>query len=209
MKIKLLVSSVLMAGALMVTNASAGPAWDFTSAGNSFSNGSWDFGNNFTVTSNVSVSGLGYYADPNNGFVDSNQVALYDSVGNLLASATVNNTYPEVGHFRYVTIATPVTLVAGQTYQIDGVSHSDNYTWNDTGFVTAPAINYLGNIWQLGTAPTFQAGSLINDVTDGYWGPNLFLGQPTFTGNVPEPDLIAMIGIGLAGMFFGKRRKLS
>jgi len=201
-QITLIAATVMSLGA--VANASAGPAWDFTTAGNSFTNGSWDFGNKFRVNSDVTVTGLGYYADPSNGFVDANQVALYDSLGNLLASATVNNTYPLFGHFRFVTVG-PVTLHAGQTYQVDGVSHSDNYTWNDAGFATDPSITYLGNTWQSGSTPDFMPDTK-NDVTDGIWGANVFFGTATFTGQIPEPGSLALLGLSLVGLL-GCRRK--
>src|SRR5580704_13298299 len=75
--------------------AGATPLWEFTTAGGSFTNNTWDFATAFAVTTTVSASGLGYYADPNNGFVNSNPVALYlcadaacDSTGTLIASAT-------------------------------------------------------------------------------------------------------------------------
>ena len=59
------------------SSALAGPAWEFTSPGNDYSNGTWDFATAFTVSSDVTASGLGYYASPTNGQVNSNPVALY------------------------------------------------------------------------------------------------------------------------------------
>jgi hypothetical protein len=155
---RLLLASMAVAalsGAAGITTAHAGPGWEFTSAGNSYSNGSWDFGVDFQVNTTVILTGLGYYADPNNGFVDSNPVALYDSSGQLLASAIVSNVNPLTGHFRYVTVA-PVVLTPG-IYQLDGVSNADNYTWDDVDFTTASAITYLGNYWYLNPpGATFQ-----------------------------------------------------
>jgi hypothetical protein len=101
----------------------------------------------------------------------------------LLASATVTNQYPLTGHFRYVTIPA-ITLQPGN-YQIDGVSSTNNYTWNDTGFQTDTAITYVGNTWlsvENGAAPTFL-NFVKNAVTDGFWGANLFLGAPIFVGS--------------------------
>jgi hypothetical protein len=192
--------------------AYAGPAWEFTTPGNSFTNGTWDFATAFTANSSVTVTGLGYYADPVTGNVDGNPVALYQcadtsclTTGTLLASTDVTNTYPIVGHFRYVTIS-PVTLIAGDSYEVAGVSNSDNYTWNDPGFATDPAITILttsgqASRWEAIGTPDFltSSGTLDLPGEDGYWGPDLFFGAPTFAG-VPEPATWAMMLVGLLGV---------
>lgn len=200
--------SIVLAGLLGAGLAQAQSAYEFTSPGNSFSNGSWDFGWTFSANQDVVVSGLGYYADPTNGFVDGNEVALYDSTGTLLASATVTNLFPLTGHFRYVTIA-PITLLAGHTYQVDGVSHGNNYTWNDAGFTTNSAITYVSNSWVNGTStPDFQS-AVKTDTSFGYHGPNVFLGEPVFTGAVPEPETYAMMlaGLGVVGLIVRRRKQ--
>src|SRR3974390_2171216 len=88
------------------------PLWEFTSSGNSFTNGSWDFGNVFTVgSSNIVITELGYY-DDGDGLTGAHPVAIYDfSTGNLLGTATVTNANPLIGHFNYAPI-TPLTLLA-------------------------------------------------------------------------------------------------
>jgi len=220
MKIKYIVMAGL--AGLAASPALAGPAWEFTSPGNSFTNGTWDFATAFTVNSDVVASGLGYYADPVTGNADGNPVALYQcadaaclTTGTLLASAVVTNIYPLTGHFRYVTIA-PITLMAGVSYEIAGVSNADNYTWNDPGFGTDPAITILATSGQysrwssIGT-PDFLTGSGSLDIPgqDGIWGPNVFLGKPVFTGGVPEPAswALMLLGFGGVGAAMRSRRK--
>ncbi|MBB5985610.1 PEPxxWA-CTERM sorting domain-containing protein [Sphingobium lignivorans] len=204
--------AALAATTLMSGIAHAGPAWEFETATNSFNNGDWIFANSFTVLETVTVSGLGYYADPFNGQVEDNQVALYScdtagclSTGTLLASAVVTNAYPIVGHFRYVTIP-ELTLLPGE-YLISGVSLGNNYTWNNIGFYTDSSIQYNDNRWLEGSTPDFL-NFVQNDTTDGYWGPNLFLGKPDFTGVVPEPATWAMMigGFALAGATMRRRK---
>ncbi len=198
--------------------AHAGPGWEFTAPGNSFTDGTWDFATAFTANSAVSVSGLGYYADPVTGNADGNPVALYQcadvacsTTATLLASATVTNIYPLTGHFRYVTIPA-ITLTPGTSYEVAGVSNADNYTWNDPGFTVDPAITIIsdGSVppntdrWeQIGT-PDFLNFTR-NDIPgqDGFWGPNIFLGTPVFA---PEPASLALLCISTAGLGLIRRR---
>ncbi len=202
-----------VAGAVSSTPAMAQAAWEFTTASNSFTNGSWNFANSFTVVNEVTVSGLGWYADPLTGNVDANPVALYScanatctTTGTLLASVIVDNTYALQGHFRFVDIPT-LTLAPG-VYLISGVSDTNNYTWNNVGFTVNPNLTYNDNRWfstTTGASPTFNT-TIQNDVRDGYWGPNLFLGLPTFQNSVPEPSTWAMMLMGFGAVGFSMRR---
>jgi hypothetical protein len=166
------------------------PAWDFTSAAHNLINNSsgYDFGNNFSTNNPVTAVALGYFV-PIGGLTISHDVALYDSVGNLLASVTAAD--PIIGHFAYAAI-TPVLL--NGTYQVDGVSGLEPFTYNDPGFATNAAINYLGNTYiSGGTTPAF-INFAINDVTDGYWGPDVLLS--------PLPSTWAMLIGGFVGLGF-------
>ena len=211
-------AGVALAVGLATTAMAAGaPGWEFTTPGNSFTNGTWDFATAFTVNSDVTLSGLGYYADPVTGNADGNPVAFYQcdtadclSTGTLLASTTVTNIYPELGHFRYVTIA-PINLIAGDSYEVAGVSNSDNYTWNDPGFAVNPALTFLttsgqASRWQSLGTPSFLTGSGFLDLgsEDGYWGPNVFLGAASFA--TPEPSTWALMLLGFAGLGFAGYR---
>lgn len=192
--------------------AVSGPAWSFTSVNINFNNNDWNFANNFEVLNPVTVTGLGYYADPGTGAVNTNPVSLFacdapgcNTTGTLLASAIVDNTYPLTNLFRFVTI--PALNILPGFYQVAGISRGDNYTWNTNGFQTNPDIRYITNTWQLASGATnpFFLDFVRADQIDGYWGPNLFLGQPTFTG-VPVPGALALFGVGLLGLAGLRRR---
>ena len=217
MKIVSGIVGLLLAGVATAVSAAGAPGWEFTTPGNSYTDGVWDFATAFIVNSDVTLSGLGYYADPVTGNVDGNSVAFYQCAdaacltsGTLLASATVTNTYPIVDHFRYVTIA-PINLIAGDLYEVAGVSNVDNYTWADPGFTVNSAISILSTSgqeprWELLNTPSFLTGSGYLDQVgnDGYWGPNVFLGSASFA--TPEPSTWAMMDLGFAGLAFAGYR---
>ncbi len=211
------VSAVLSVG--LAAPAMADPGWEFTTAGNSnLPTEPFDLATAFTVNSDVTVSGLGFYADPLTGNPDGNPVALYRcadtdclTTATLLASTTVTNTDPLNGHFRYATILA-VSLVAGASYEVAGVNNADHITWNDPGFAVNPAISILSTSgqearWAALSVPSFLTGSDFIDIPgqDGYWGPNVLLGEPITA--IPEPATWALMIIGFAGVGFAAYRR--
>ncbi|HEY4283411.1 MAG TPA: DUF4082 domain-containing protein [Chthoniobacterales bacterium] len=75
-------------------------------------------GFDFTVDQTLLVTALGMWDQSQNGFTNSHHVGLWDSTGNLLAQVQISpGTVDSLsGAFRYVSLATPVTLNAGMTY---------------------------------------------------------------------------------------------
>jgi len=208
-----LAAVVVMAVTMFTTPLFAGiEAWNFSYPSINYTNGNWTFGEVFVPTANIQVYYLGYYAANGVGnFTSNHPVGMFDAAGNLLSSTVITNAStvtdfvqpflnnnPPTGHFVFNPV-TPFTLFANQTYVIEGVSGTDPYTWDDPGFTVYLPLNILGNNWVLGNGLNFNGTGLINDVGNGYWGPNFA---------TPEPGTFLMLGSGLLGLAGMLRRKL-
>lgn len=190
-------------GAFMPATSYA--AWEWTTTGIEFTNGNWTFGQVFTPTTNLQVNYLGYF-NPTGGMLDSHPVSIWDANGNLIASSTITSASAfSTAHFLYNPISS-VTLQAGATYEITGVSGIDNYAYDDVGFTVNAPINYLGYNYCLGCGDVFTGtGTVDLGVGDAFWGPNF--GWSANTGT-PEPGSLVLLGTGIVGLAGMIRRKL-
>jgi hypothetical protein len=176
------------------------PAVSFTSPGTLLNNEiGYSLGFSFTATSDLTIDAVGYF--DNGSSQESHTVGIYDNAGNLLASATVTDG-TLMGFFDYVSIA-PLTLTAGDTYQIMGNSGViDPYAYDPVDFSTASGITFNNDEYTPGNALAF--GQISEGVT-GFFGPNFL---ETSTSPTPEPGTLALFGTGLFGMVGMIRRKL-
>jgi hypothetical protein len=153
----------------------------------------------FTLTTSLTVTDLGYFDGGDPGLVDLHPVAIWDTAGNLLASATVPSGTGGtlVSGFRFIPIV-PVVLGPG-TFSIGGYA---NMTSPDPLQYLVPSITTIGGL-SFGTANLFsRADTLTRPTTQaealtpfGYFGPDFLAGTLT---QIPEPGAIGTTLLGLA-----------
>jgi len=174
--------------------------------------------------SDLSVSAVGVYDGPNSaaansagtfgdGLFESHQVGIFDSAGTLL---TPGVTIPAgtgatlINDFRYITLATPVTLLTGQSYTIAGQVPTAGGPSSDvfrddgpggfqfgSGFVRNNSRAYTGPP----TNQSFEDGVFQAPNSDGagYAGANF-----EYTV-VPEPTTVALSLLSGLGMLVLRR----
>ena len=183
---------------LMAAPSLAGLAVDFTpTLANDGTVDSFSLGFQFTTTSAINVTALGYYDDLLNGLTQSHDVGIYNSSGTLLVSTTVVNSDPLTSWFRMHSIA-PTLLAAGQTYYIMGVTGAENYTFDPTGFAVDPSITFVADVFNNVPSAVLAFPNDTAGVT-GWFGPNFA------TSAVPVPPTVLLLGSGLLGLV-GLRR---
>jgi len=164
-------------------------------------------GYDFTVGStSLSVTALGMWDQNGNGLTNSHTIGLWDISGNLLAQAIVSSgtINPLTGSFRYVTLATPVTLLAGSTYVLGATfinADLDRLIVNNGGNQASFDSAILPGSFRQVIGPTTLAFPNANIQSGSGVGPNA-----QFTA-VPEvgPGVL-LIGLVLGALFLTHRR---
>ena len=129
-----------------------------------YRNGSWSFGEIFTVGSeDIVVTALGAFDAGGNGFVTPGGIPtglFRESDGALIASINIMTTDSLIGAYRYASIA-PLTLLAGEQYRVTAVNRDDLYNLG-ASFTIDPAITHDGFGYSNSTA-LVSANTYIGD----------------------------------------------
>src|SRR5260370_36496612 len=136
----------------------------------------------FSLVNAVTVTDLEYF-DGNGGLTDAHPIGIWNSIGILLAEATVPSgaTADLLSGFRFVSIA-PVILGAG-SYSIGGYANAtspDEFRFEVSSLTTVAGLSFgLANLYTKAdslTRPTTKADAFSQD---GYFGPNFEGSSPT------------------------------
>jgi hypothetical protein len=175
--------------------------------------GDWMLGYRFTAVNSFSVASLGFYDRGGDGLAASHQVGLWDTSGNLLASAVISagSVDPLVGLFRMATLGGAVALTAGQSYVVAGRSGGDAVSRTDysgvSGFQVNANITGLSLVWDdPNPAATLSVPTRPSPETYAYFAGNFGVVQSGPGTVTPEPAGLVLLGSGLVGVAFGRRR---
>lgn len=208
-------SKLLCVTALFAGWAAAAPVIGF-SGGTGINTGSLIAGYEFSVSSPLEVTAMGWIDVGGNGLASTgHQVALWTTGGALLANISIpQGTVATLDNgFRMVPLVSPVLLSAGN-YVIDGINGPVvGGDFAQAGTAASPmavssndaAISYIGPRAGFGAFPFLPAGNNNAGVLTGYIGPN-FSVQPVSAQNpVPEPSTLGLAAAGLAAWLLRRR----
>jgi hypothetical protein len=172
----------------------------------------------FTPNQNILVTALGVYDPTGNGTGNTHTAGIWTLGGGTLVTSEVVSGGVETGAFRFLSLTTPVILLAGTEYVIgstvDEINNGEGFTWtpvNSTsccGNVGVPAADMTydntdltfdsGGAFVVNTSPST---SLTYPNTQDSTRPQYF--GPDFQFQVlpePAPALLVAVGLGLLAM---------
>jgi hypothetical protein len=181
---------------------------DVTGAVPDYGSSVWNLGWEFTVNSPTSITGLGNFDFGSTANLPQpQQVGLWNSSGQLLASTYVDSSSIQLGNWAF-TLISPVALTVGDTYIVGGEGGAD-YT-GIAPVTVAPQISFVEDLYTyLGSGTNTPLVEPID--TEGYtstsdagwFGGNVLLG----TTATPEPGYYVLLSGGLLALWAARRRK--
>jgi hypothetical protein len=175
-------------------------------------------GDDFIANADFSITSIGVFDDNGDGTVEELYWQLFNvTSGTLIHSETISASGPRTAgttiedNYLWADLASAITLFAGQTYSavaygfnLDDKNFNTNYglttldvMFNSTDLTSAGG-RYSG---AFGTLPNAGAGNVAS--TQAY-----NFGAATFEYSaVPEPSILFLFGLGLAGLGISLKRK--
>lgn len=218
MKFPFALAAVLLAAASLPAAKAEAAAYAFTTAPTAVDT-QLSLGFTFTANTTFNVTSLGYYDDLGDGFLTAHDVGIFQGdgasgPGPLLASTTLAaGTSGTLGanDFRYQAIA-PLTLIAGQTYTIAGLSPNigTNDAWvyggpsEVTGFSVNPDITIPLDAARFIYLPP---GGVLTDPSDHFSDYQFYAVNFNGPTSIPEPAALALLLVGIGGLAAAKRKR--
>ena len=184
---------------------------DIVSGGFANTNASFTIGWGFDVTSSVSVTHLGFWDEGGDGLVEAHDVGLWASDGTLLAQTIVSNASTTTiasasgfGDWIFETLSGPIILDAG-SYIVAGVSGADPFrTFVDSISVDPLLTNFGSGKFERGGTLAFPTS--VEDSEFSLFGANILIDD---TISVPAPTSILLLGLGIAGLCFKRKKQVA
>jgi len=199
----------------------------YTSTGTETDLGSYGLsGIEFTLNMNINVTQLGFTALSLGGG-DAPQVTVWQvgsggvltqlyTTGDILGSVTSTGQGTSTGAFSYVPVSSTLSLSSGSTYLVtapaywaatydsSGVTVAGGGVFSSTSFVLDPGFAGWSNASYLGGSPNLSSfGTPSGSFTPSEANFQFTVQEVT----VPEPSTYALLGAGVAFLFFHLRRR--